>query len=193
MKQRSFWFGLSLSLTLLAGVCGIALAHANLIRSSPAADERLTASPQTIALFFDDELDTRASRFQVYDTNNPSLSVVEGRVDLNDPYHARLIAENVPTLPEGVYNGRWTALSATDGDTTEGEFDFIVGNAAPRLKPTATTAPASALTVTNIAPPPGTGTPNPPSEFRWLPFAIVGGLAAVLTLMAIGLIRGRRS
>jgi len=69
-----------------------ALAHAELIRSSPVADERLTRFPEQVVLWFDEELDTRESWFRLFDTEGQLVHAPEGRVDLNDLDHASLIA-----------------------------------------------------------------------------------------------------
>jgi len=40
----------------------------------------------------------------------------------------------MPPLPEEVYTVRWHAVTLDDNGLTEGEFDFIVGNATPRSR-----------------------------------------------------------
>jgi len=183
--RRTIGISFLLCAALAAGVVGLARAHVGLVRSTPAEGERLSTSPPMIVLFFDEELDEHASRFQVYDANDQQVNAPEGHVDLSDPDHTRLIAEAMPTLPEGVYIVRWTALSTDgDGSVTEGEFDFIIGDAAPRAKPTAQIA---SPTPTIAAP-----TTPPTSDTNWLPAGIVIGVLVVLAIMGLALL-GRRS
>jgi copper transport protein len=156
--------GLSVTVLFLAGTVGRALAHAELIRSSPSAGERLTQPPERITLWFDEELDTRGSGFQVFDADERPIAGSEGGVDLTDPDHASMVVRLSP-LPEGVYTVRWRALTPDDQGVTEGEFDFIVGDAEPRPRP----APAA-----NV----------------WWP---VGAVALVVAMIAFGLAVRRRS
>ncbi len=169
---------------LVALSVGLARAHASLVRSSPAADERLAQAPAQIALFFDEELDTQGSRFEIVDGQGRVVAGVEGRVDLTDPEHARLLAEQVPALPADAYLVRWTALS-TDGDgvLTEGAYYFYVGDAAPRPSPTPAAGPVGAGPVTAASQPAEAGLP----AGLW----VIAGAATVLTLMGFGLLRRR--
>jgi methionine-rich copper-binding protein CopC len=158
-------------MVLLVGVVGKVSAHAKLLRSSPAADERLAHSPQQIILWFDDELDTHASEFQILNAGQP-VNARAGHVDLTDPDHARMIAENLPTLSEGVYTVRWKAVSLDDAYTAEGEFDFSVVNAQARVKPQPT--PTAVL-----------------AEPTAVSVAVAAGLALLLALLSV-LWAGRR-
>ncbi len=184
-----------LTAILLLAVTRPVTAHSNLVASSPAQDERLSESPTTIFLLFDAELAEAASGFQLLTANGQPVAGVAGQVDLSDPEHQRLIAKVGSSLAGGVYTVRWKAVS-TDGDgaLTEGEFDFMVGNAAPRVKPavtaTSATAPASVSGPTTT--PPNAESAGPVSEVAW-PLVIVGGVVVILALMALGLREGRRS
>lgn len=163
---------------------GLARAHASLVRSSPAPDERLGQAPAQIALFFDEELDTQGSRFEIVDGQGRVVAGVEGRVDLTDPEHARLLVEPVPALPDDAYLVRWTALSADgDGVLTEGAYYFYVGAAAARPSPTAAAVPLGASPVTAASPSAEAGVP----AGLW----VIAGAATILTLMGFGLLRRR--
>lgn len=174
------------ALFVVALTAGLAQAHASLVRSAPAADERLSQAPSQIALFFDEELETQGSRFEIVDGQGRVVAGAEGRVDLTDPEHARLLAEQVPALPDDVYLVRWTALSADgDGVPTEGAFYFYVGAAAPRPSPTPAPALVAAAPVSVSAPAPAPDADTPAG--LW----VVGGAAMVLMLMGFGLLRRR--
>jgi copper transport protein len=164
---------------LLLGAARQAWAHAALTRSSPAADERLTESPRYVVLFFDEELDTGGSQFQLFDGGYKPVGAPAGRVDLTDLEHARMTLELTAALPDGVYIVRWAALS-TDGDgtITEGEFDFIIGDGPARVKPPRPqTDPISGLDFAS-----------------WWPMGILGLLGVVIALVGVGVwTRVRRS
>jgi copper transport protein len=114
--------------TLLAAVVGTALAHAELIRSSPAAGERLAGSPTQITLWFNEELDTLKSEFQLYGADGRPVESVQGRVDLNDPDHASMVGL-ISNLAEGGYTIHWRAVTIDDDGLTEGDIRFAVGDA----------------------------------------------------------------
>jgi methionine-rich copper-binding protein CopC len=188
MRRSIRYFVVYSILLCLVGVKS-AQAHAELVRASPGPDERLAESPHQIVLFFDEELDTRVSHFSVYDGQRQPVAAIEGRVDLADPEHARMVAADLPTLPEDVYTVRWMALSTDgDGDVTQGEFDFIIGNAQPRARP------ASSPTAPALATPPGGSASGPETEVNGLPFGVllVAGLALVAAAMGVGLLRSRQ-
>lgn len=188
MKYR-WWCGGLLALGLAVILTGAVSAHAGLVSSNPAAGERLSASPTTITLFFDGGLSTEGSRFELFTAENQSLGI-EGRVDLTDPDHARLLAANIAPLADGVYTVRWTALSDDgDGAVTEGYFEFGIGPTAMPRTDSVTVIPTRSPEV-NAAPTAIVETPT--SNSAWLPIVIVGGVALVLVVMAFGLMRGKR-
>lgn len=125
---------LCLAALLVFSASSLAFAHAELLRSEPAADARLAEPPDRVALWFDEELDTRKSTLAVLNRDYRQVDVGDGRVDLNDPDHAAMLV-SLPRLPEGVYVVRWHAVTIDDDGVTEGEYDFIVGNAAAHRKP----------------------------------------------------------
>lgn len=183
--RRSLWSSLSLSMTLLLTTFTPALAHSGLVRSVPAAGERLAESPLQVALWFDGELVTKESTLKVFNEDDRQVDVGDGYVDLNDPDHASMIV-TLPQLPEGVYTVRWRAVYSEDSDVAEGEFDFIVGNATPRVKSTTAIAPPKALPTENASNVEGS-TPD------WLLIGIMAGGTIVLILMTLGLRRSRKT
>lgn len=121
------------SIALLLGTVTLAAAHAELIHSDPAHGEQRAQSPQHVTAWFDEELDTRKSMLQVFDLEDRQVDEGNGHVDLEDPDHASMIVP-LPELSEGVYIVRWKAVTIDDDVVTEGEFNFIVGNAEPRVQ-----------------------------------------------------------
>jgi methionine-rich copper-binding protein CopC len=118
--------GLALWLALLAGV-NIAAAHAELAESNPANGALLDEPPEQVWLRFTQELETGGSSLAVFDQNGQQVDVGGGGVDLDDLDHQRMVASLPASLADGTYTVRWTAVSAEDGDTTNGAISFTVG------------------------------------------------------------------
>lgn len=117
-----------------------AAGHSQLAKSQPEAGTHLDQAPAQTIAWFTEELDTHTSTLQVFDAAQRQVDAGDGHVDLNDPDHATMAASLADTLPAGVYTVHWAAVSAEDGDATEGEFTFTVGDA----QAAASTAPAAA-------------------------------------------------
>ena len=145
-------------LLALLGSAQLALAHANLVRSDPAAGAVLPQSPAIVTLEFSEDLDLSFSNVHLTDAG--SQVVVKGP-GATDPAAPRRLRLPLPPLPNGVYSAVWQARSAADGHLTTGSVGFSVGVAAPRA---------------SLLPPPGT--PNPATALppladtvlRWLSF-----------------------
>ncbi len=138
--RRTIRNSLCLSIALLLSASALAAAHAELVRSEPAANQQLAESPRQARLWFDEELDTRQSALKVFDFEGRQVDRGDGRVDLDDPDHASMIV-SLPPLVAGVYSVRWKAVTIDDAGVTEGELDFRVGNAEPRAPAPQSEAP----------------------------------------------------
>jgi methionine-rich copper-binding protein CopC len=123
--------GMGVALLVSLWLAGGAVAHALLLKSEPEAGAALAQSPQQVIIWFSQELDTGFSALQVMDEQGYQVDSGDGGVDLNDPDHASLVVSLPADLPAGRYTAHWTAVSAEDGDTTEGEFFFTVGETGP--------------------------------------------------------------
>ena len=119
----------SLILLFVVGQAGLALAHANLIRSEPTAGAVLPQSPARVLLEFSENLDLNTSSVELTDAK--SQVVVKGPGQ-TDPASPRLLTLPLPALPDGVYSAVWQARSAADGHFTKGSVSFSVGVSAPR-------------------------------------------------------------
>jgi copper transport protein len=122
MRRLAVIVACVLSSAVLLG--GPAEAHANYLRSNPAADARLVRPPSEIRIEFSEPPDPRGSEIQVLDTGGKR----HDRGDLapsGDPNGVRV---SVEALPDGGYTVAWTALSAVDGHITKGAFAFVVGD-----------------------------------------------------------------
>lgn len=121
--------GLALWLTLAAGV-NIAAAHAELAESNPPNGALLDEPPEQVWLRFTEELETGGSSLAVFDQDGQQVDGGGGGVDLDDLDHQTMIASLPASLADGTYTVRWTAVSADDGDTTDGAISFTVGGSA---------------------------------------------------------------
>jgi copper transport protein len=159
----------TLILLFVVGQAGLALAHANLVRSEPVAGAVLSQAPARVLLEFSENLDLNTSSVELTDVK--SQVVVKGPGE-TDPASPRMLMLPLPALPDGVYSAVWQARSAADGHFTQGSVSFSVGVSAPR---------ASFLPRPG-APEPGTTLPPvADTVLRWLGFlAVAVGLGSVL-------------
>lgn len=102
-----------------------ASAHATLIRSTPAVQERLAGSPQLVRLTFDQSVKALPNAIRVYTAKGRLVS----SETLTSPGETTIDAP-VGRLPRGAYTVRWSAVSA-DGHVIAGVFTFGVRHRAP--------------------------------------------------------------
>lgn len=143
---------------LIAPTRRIALAHANLISSSPALGSVVETSPEVVTLVFSEAIDPEFSEVELRDTTGAVVIAGPGEVDADQ------VTMQLQTgdLPDGTYTAVWTALSLVDGHQTAGMVGFSVGLNSER---------ASLL--------PAAGTPDPTRVYptpldaltRWLSYA----------------------
>lgn len=114
---------LGLGVAMLLSTPLPSIAHSRLVKSNPAAGEKVAASPVIVTTWFSHELDTRKSRITII---GPQGRSTDGRVDLYDPDHASMVVRLGASLPAGRYTVRWRAISADDGDVTKGQFEFVI-------------------------------------------------------------------
>src|SRR5215212_5365883 len=169
--SRSIW-AILVALVLTFMLAGTVSAHANLVRSVPAAGALLEAAPKELVLEFSEELDAGFSRVQLYNSKNQVINPGPGVVDPSAPTIMRLaLAE----LPKDSYTALWRSRSAADGHVTEGSVPFGVGVATN----------ATSLIPAPGAPDPATESPPPlDAAVRWLNLLVValtfGGLPFAL-------------
>lgn len=101
-----------------------AAAHAVLLRSDPAQNARLTASPAKVDLFFSEALDHKFSTISVRDTAGGRHG--KGSVSFtSDPTEMTV---GVNSLSPGFYTVAWTTVSAVDGHHLDGTYPITVLN-----------------------------------------------------------------
>jgi methionine-rich copper-binding protein CopC len=193
---------------------GVASAHdVAVTQSDPADGSTVAQSPAQVTAQFSEELDTQGSSMIVVDAAGQQVSDGQGRVDLNDPNHATMIATLPSPLVDGVYTVQWHAL-LTDGDASDGSFSFTVqarsapvqaeATAAPTAEPTAApTATASPTTMPTALPAAEIAaaqpTPDAPSQLpvtgsgqNW-PVLLGPAVAGVLVVLGLGAVLRRKS
>jgi len=125
MKRRvSLVTSALLAFAFLLALVRPAAAHANLVRSTPAAGAVLETAPPTIQLEFSEELDPSFSRVQLFNSQYQLIEPGPGEVAAANPKVMRLI---IPDLARGSYTAIWRVRSAADGHITEGSIPFGVG------------------------------------------------------------------
>jgi copper transport protein len=103
----------------------IATAHAQLVSSVPGAGARLDEAPTELTLVFSERLDQLGSSVDVLDPDGRLLVRSGGTVD---PADQRTLIVPLPPLADGLYTVDWRSLSADDGHTSQGFFNFGVGD-----------------------------------------------------------------
>ncbi len=126
-----------------------ASAHANYVRSNPAADARLVKAPAEVRASFTEPPDPKGSELQVLDTQGTRWD--QGRTTASDEPNGLKVA--LKPMGDGGYTVAWTTVSAVDGHETKGSFAFVIGSGPlPALPDVPNASPApSALEVAGRA------------------------------------------
>ncbi len=111
---------LSLAL-LMTTAASMALAHAKLTRSSPAADSTI-AAPMAIELHFDEGVEAKMSSVKLMAADGDAVAAMSMN-DSKDPTMLSIMP-NSP-LKAGRYTVKWSAVT-DDGHKTQGTFSFTV-------------------------------------------------------------------
>jgi methionine-rich copper-binding protein CopC len=145
-----------------------------LVKTDPPDGAMLEQSPAYVMAWFNTELDARLSALEVVDVNDRQVDNGDGGVELNNPDLATMVV-SLPTLPEGVYIVRWTAVTARDGDLVAGVFTFGVSDSrtAPNQISTAQTSLADTEAQTS----------STDGRGSWPLALVLGGLGVLLSVM----------
>jgi copper transport protein len=156
----------------------VVLAHANLVRSEPAANSVLDQPPERVVIWFTEPIEAQFSEIQVLNSQGERVDKGGSTVDNNNP---QVISVTLPPLPNGTYTVAWRNLSRVDGHSVRGSFVFSVGEPI-------SAAPSSVEAVEE----PLLQSPLEP-VFRWLvllsALTIVGGLGLELVVTRPALMR----
>lgn len=122
MKRPLLITSLAVGLALLWA--GVVEAHANLVRSVPAAGATLDTAPANMLLEFSEELDPEYSRVQLFDSQNKLVNPGPGTID---PAQPKVMTLALGNLSNGSYTALWRTRSAADGHITNGSIPFGIG------------------------------------------------------------------
>lgn len=113
-----------LMVIILAGY-SLVSAHANLVRSEPAANTILAEPPLEIRLWFTEPLEPQFSKITLRDQSGNIINAPPSTVDPTDAFQMALAVPG--NLPDGIYTVVWRTLSAADGHPSLGSFAIGIG------------------------------------------------------------------
>lgn len=114
-------WGLSLFVMLWLAP-GPALAHAYLVKASPAQRAALFSLPQRVDLWFNERLEAPFCKLQVFDAAGKAVDKNDMHVAPADPKHLSI---GLNPLAPGIYTVKFRVLSV-DGHVVNDEFSFTV-------------------------------------------------------------------
>jgi copper transport protein len=100
-----------------------AAAHSTLLRASPAPDGRLAEPPDQVVLTFNERLENRLYRINVYDEKGLPVADRPAEMDRN----RKIVRLALPKLPDGSYTVSYRIVSA-DGHPVQASYVFTVGS-----------------------------------------------------------------
>jgi copper transport protein len=103
---------------------GVALAHADLLRSDPAENSTLDTAPTKINLWFSEPVEPAFSSITVLFEDGSTADAGDTTVSNSDPNQ---ISVSLTDQRQGTYIVSWRVLSSADGHITSGAFVFSVG------------------------------------------------------------------
>jgi methionine-rich copper-binding protein CopC/putative copper export protein len=141
--------GLAFVLVALAVLLTPALlfAHARLLRSSPAASSRLSASPAAISLWFSERPELRFTTITVTDSTGTVMALRP--VAVSSEGAMGVTAQLARPLSAGTYTVAWRTAAA-DGHPTSGTFRFTV-QAGPVVPPPVAAVQPGTSSVASVA------------------------------------------
>lgn len=179
----------ALAALLVLAPATAALAHEELISSTPSAGQELETAPETIMLTFSAEVMTMGAAIIVVDADGTDWVLDEPVVD-----YSEVTAVLDASMPDGGYEARWRVVSS-DGHPISGIIPFTVGEAEPLVREsTAPVATEPSATEPGTAKEQEQGT----TENGGVPRALlIGGAAAVIaaagfTIFSVTRRRARR-
>ena len=107
-------------LAAVALLAGFSTMHMRLVKSFPAEDQVVTASPDHIQLWFSQEPEVALSRVRLTDADGATHAV--GKAKATDDSKSFMVPVG-DTLPQGTYTITWQT-AAPDGHKVRGAFAF---------------------------------------------------------------------
>jgi methionine-rich copper-binding protein CopC len=124
---------------------GPAQAHAVPERANPPMDQAVPVMPSTVEVWFSEEVKPEGTKLEMLKLDGTQVDLGNSAVDLQDPTRSRVTVGVHSGLDNGIYVVQWTSVSAVDGDTVSGSYQFIVDpTASPQPLPQVATQQAPA-------------------------------------------------
>ncbi len=123
MRRLSWWF--LLAIAVLGVFAAPALAHANLVSSTPAPSSVLEDSPEQIVLDFNEAVSASLSSIELFDQDSQRVELAAPTPGADDS----IVTASVPKLDDGLYAVIWR-VSSDDGHVVDGTLGFQVGSQA---------------------------------------------------------------
>lgn len=171
LKKQVSAIGL-VAVALVLLVHGLALAHAELRSSDPAAGSVLASPPSRIRLVFSERLEIALSSISLVAPNGERLAL-SGQRDSTDD---KALVAAVSGLGAGKYRVLWRAVAA-DGHASSGSYEFDV--AASTMQPPVSTPPAT--------PPSAAGPKSAADTTSMVTFAIGGAPLIASIVRGVGI------
>lgn len=185
----------ALAVAVVAGLAlpaGSAMAHADYNRSVPAENEVVAESPETMEVYFTQEMRRSEGLPSVFVVNE-SGDTVSTESTLSDEDRTLVSVELPPALPNGRYTVIWHSLSDEDGEEANGAFHFYVGEGPSDGQETPAPDETLAPTDPGNTPPP-TGDENDDGDDGVPLWALIAGvIGAAVVAGGAGLVLGRSS
>jgi methionine-rich copper-binding protein CopC len=178
-----------LALAGLVALPAAALAHSELVASTPADGEVISGSPAVIAGEFSAPVDPGRSSMELRGPDG--ALVARGGVPAGGSLTSMTIPE-VPEIEPGTYTVRWTTVTADDNGVERGTFRFTVEAAGPSPTPSppptagATATPGPPLLTPPANSPAATPAPSPAPE----PAGGLGDMVVPLAVLGVVLAGG---
>lgn len=181
-EQAVRWLGAGILALLLTSLGSAPVsAHAVPERTYPEMNTAVPVMPALIEVWFSEEVKSEGTKLEVLKLDGTKVDLGNTTLDLQDPNRSLVTVGVHQGLDNGAYVVQWTSVSAVDGDSVSGSYQFIVDpTASPQALPQVATqqAPAQIPVVENTDDSDSTGR-NP----------LLYGVVAVVTGLAfVGLI-----
>ena len=139
--KRSFAFAFLCVIASLLAAASLASAHAFIDHCTPALGSTNAQLPKEVRCVFTDAVDAKQAHLQVFDAGNSHVDNNDLQSDPNDRDGKTLfVSLNTAKITGGVYTVKWDAV-ASDGDKTDGQWQFSVGAQAQPVPSLSITSP----------------------------------------------------
>ncbi|AMG58901.1 copper homeostasis periplasmic binding protein CopC [Pantoea vagans] len=122
-KKTTSRMVIALAAAGLMAFSSLAVAHAHLESSAPAAKAQVTTSPDALTLNFSEDIEAAFSGVTLLDSAQKPVETTKARVESD--HKNRLIVGLSQPLKTGSYQVNWHVLSV-DGHKTAGSYRFSV-------------------------------------------------------------------